>query len=101
MILCFELSMPNRGSWNNKWSGDDCGHYLFRTSNAAETKKIFQALDGKQWWYSWPDGWSACIEAYIVTAKEKRRLQKKNGGFCSYNWMVDSIIKHGEIRKSG
>ena len=29
MIVCFELSMPNVGSWNGKWSGED-RRYIIR-----------------------------------------------------------------------
>ncbi|MBR2999575.1 MAG: hypothetical protein IKF39_01140 [Oscillospiraceae bacterium] len=31
MILCFELSMPNRGSWNGKWSQENDLHIITKT----------------------------------------------------------------------
>lgn len=99
MIICFELTMPSRGSWNGRWAGEKDGHYIFKTSQAASMKKHFQELDGRSWHYGWNDGWCACITARIVDAKEKARLQKRNAGFCSYDWMVNDILAFGEIKR--
>lgn len=99
MIICFELTMPNHGSWNGRWSGEKDGHYLFKTSQVASMKNRFQELDGGSWYYRWDDGWGACITARIVDAKEKTRLQKKNAGFSGYDWMVKDILVFGEIQK--
>ena len=30
----------------------------------------------------------------IIDSKEKNRLQKKNGGFCGYDWMCTSVWKN-------
>lgn len=99
MIICFELTMPNRGSWNGRWSGENDGHYLFKTSQATSMKKRFQELDGRSWYYSWPDGWGACISARIVDSKEAAKLRRRNAGFCMYDWMVSDILTFGEIRE--
>ena len=34
-----------------------------------------------------------------VNAAAERSLMKMSDGFCGYDWMIDSIIKYGEIRK--
>jgi hypothetical protein len=31
MTLLFTLSMPNRGSWNGRWSGENNFYGLFKT----------------------------------------------------------------------
>lgn len=99
MILCFELTMPHTNSWDNKWSGADSGHYIFKTSQAVSWKKKCQELDGKEWYYNWPDGWGATITANIVTAGEAAKLRKRNTGFCGYDWMVKDILAFGEIHE--
>ena len=98
MILCFELTMPNRGSWNGQWSGEKDLHLKFVTGTGKEGITKLKELDGKSWFYRWSDGWTACIEAKIVTPKDSAKLRKKNGGFCGYDWMVESIMRYGEIR---
>lgn len=39
--------------------------------------------------------WGANVRMEIIDAGERRRRQKVSAGFCGYNWMIDSIIKHG------
>lgn len=97
MILCFELSMPNRGSWNGKWSEEDDVHIITKTDRQIGKKRC-QELDGKSFWYRWEDGWSACISCRIIDAKEAAKLRRQNRGFCGYDWMVKSIIYEGEIK---
>lgn len=94
-MIVFELSMPNRASWNGKWSGQDSIHVIIK-------KEINVPKDviGKSFYYQWDDGWGAEIKVYKINSnsKEYRKLKKLNKGFCGYNWMVDSIIKFKEIR---
>ena len=99
MILCFELTMPRAASWNGKWSGEDEGHYLFKTSQSESIKKKFKELSGNSWTYSWSDGWMAQITARVVDASTARRLRARNKGFCGYDWMVNDILWHGEIQQ--
>ena len=96
MILCFELTMPNRGSWNGRWSGEKDAHVITKTDRQIGKKKV-QELDGKNFFYRWDDGWTAGISCRVVTADDARKLRKRNRGFCGYDWMVRSIIAQGEI----
>lgn len=73
MILSFELTMPNVGSWNGKWTGADRKYYIIRKMSA----KFFKAQEhfktvaekGKDdWYYSWNDGWGANVGVGAVLA---------------------------------
>lgn len=99
MILCFELTMPNRGSWNGKWSGEDDVHIITKTDRNIGKKRI-QELNGKSFCYHWDDGWTACVSCKTIDAKEAARLRRKNRGFCGYDWMVRSIIANDKIEYS-
>ena len=98
MIVCFELTMPNIGSWNGKWSGENKKHYKFYTLSKKDGEKLFDGQETNNWYYRWEDGWGANINAKIITSYEKRRLKKISDGFCGYDWMIESILKCGEIR---
>lgn len=100
MILAFKLSMPNVGSWNSKWSGED---HLYIKTKAFYGKSIVKALkiaSERYYHYNFGDGWSAAITVSIVDAKEASKLRKKSKGFCGYDWMIDSIIDYNEILNS-
>ena len=99
MIICFELTMPNVGSWNGHWSGENDGHYIFKTSKKKCDLELFQKLDGGSWYYGWDDGWGASITARVIDARYAANLRRVNTGFCGYDWMVDDILAFGEIRK--
>lgn len=98
MQLAFTLSMPNRGSWNGGWSGED---RLFCIIRKFDTKtlvtKAQELLQKKSFYYGWSDGWGASVSIKEVTPAEARQLKKKSSGFCGYDWMVDSIIDYGKI----
>lgn len=93
-MIVFKLTMPNRGSWNGKWSQENRLFVRCRTE-AAVPKELWD----RSFYYRWPDGWTACVSAERRPAKEAQKLQKKSAGFCGYDWMIASIIKYGEIRK--
>ena len=95
-MIVFELSMPHRGSWNNKWSGQDSSHIITKHNS-----KELMPLVGKSFRFRWDDGWEAEISVSKMNSnsKEFRDLVRRNTGFCGYNWMVDSIIKNGKIIK--
>ena len=72
MILCFKLSMPNAGSWNGKWSGQN-KQYL-KIVNLGNSKKSIekahkilnrktpQFASRPEWgsyYYNFGDGWGA------------------------------------------
>ena len=94
-IICFELTMPNRGSWNGAWSGENKGHFIIHQFTKQQLSKIPHIIGA--WDYSWNDGWVARIESYTVDSKTAQRLKRRNAGFCGYDWMVASIIKNNKI----
>ena len=91
-MIAFILTMPNKGSWNGRWSGENDLHAIIKTERSVPKDVI-----GKSFWYRWDDGWSACVSVEKVDCREGNKLRKKSRGFCGYNWMVDSIIKKGVI----
>jgi hypothetical protein len=98
-IICFELTMPHRGSWNGRWSGEDRTYakcVRFGRSRAMEgpVAKLFGI---GSWHYDFGDGWVASVTAREVTAAEARKIERKSAGFCGYDWMVQDIISYGEI----
>jgi hypothetical protein len=102
MIACFELTMPNIGSWNGRWTGEGKKYYVIQHvyKKQESGKRILELLDGKEsvsFYHRWEDGWGANVRLELIDAGERRRRQKVSAGFCGYNWMIDSIIKHGKI----
>ena len=93
MILCFELSMPNVGSWNGKWTGEK--NYYAKVINFGHTKKGIEKareiLSKKYFNYNFGDGWSAGIYIREMNGKEAAKARRKSNGFCGYDWMVESI----------
>ena len=91
-MIIFTLSMPNRGSWNGRWSGEDRVYArIFRNNDVPKD------IIGKDFYYNWDDGWCACVSVTKVDSKEAAKIRKKSAGFCGYDWMIRSIIKNGEI----
>lgn len=91
-MIVFELTMLNRNSWNGRWSGENDIHVI-----AVPERKVRKFLWDKDYYYSWSDGWTACVTCKRIPSAEARKLEKKSVGFCGYNWMVDSIIHFGSI----
>lgn len=95
ILLCFELSMPRRASWDGKWSGDNISYARieeFPVEKAAELLKI------RSFYYDWDDGWQALVTVKQVDSEEAFKIQERSKGFCGYDWMVKSIIEHNEIK---
>lgn len=101
MKVSFELTMPNVGSWNGKWTGSDKKYYVIRTFRGKkETNRIFELLNCKEqanFYYHWNDGWGANILMEIIGPTEAKQREKKSAGFYGYEWMIDSIIANGKI----
>lgn len=92
----FILTMPGVGSWNGKWSGE--GKLFARKRRAFyRGKPTYPNLKEGKFGYHWEDGWSARIEVKFVTLSEANKMIEKSKGFCGYDWMIDSLCKHGEI----
>ncbi len=100
-IVSFELTMPNVGSWNGKWTGSDKKYFKVRKFTNDEYKeKIEPLMNNKEYenfYYSFGDGWGANIRMEIINSEISRKRQKISAGFCGYEWMIDSIIKNGKI----
>ena len=102
MRFIFELKMPNRGSWNDRWSGDDEKYTISREvtktywQSKPHLKKIWDKVVEKgktaSFFYHWNDGWTA--EVQIRKAKPRERAINR---FYGYSWMIDSIIECGKI----
>ena len=99
-ILSFELTMPNVGSWNGKWSGADKKYYVIRSVD----NKTFEKIAGdsetplrKDYYYNFGDGWGANVCVEQINAKEANKRRKISKGFCGYEWMINSIMEFNKI----
>jgi hypothetical protein len=102
MLVSFQLTMPNVGSWNGKWTGSDRKYYVVKkiSDRYMKSKEHFKALLEKRkdyWHYSWNDGWGANVTAEIIDGTEARKRRKETVGFAGYEWMIDSILYYGSI----
>jgi hypothetical protein len=98
MHLAFELSMPNNNAWNGKWTGEGRQYVRVLTvSNAKKTREKYEKIIGSHS-YNFGDGWRACVTVKEVDGLAKRRLVRGSAGFCGYDWMIESLRQHGEIR---
>lgn len=98
IYICFTLSMPNRGSWNGRWIGEERAYWLVRTFSGQKGRAKAQELAAAgSHYYSWGDGWGASVKVEIVDGKEAAHRKRKTAGFCGYEWMVESIIARGKI----
>jgi len=101
--LSFELTMPNVGSWNGQWTGADRKYYIIKTVNDRYFKNDIQKLlegnkKSQSWYYNFGDGWGANVELQIIDPAEGKKRRKMSRGFYGYDWMVDSILRCGEIK---
>lgn len=92
-MIIFELTMPGIGSWNGKWTGSNRKYYRSRKNSEVPKEVVGKSFD-----YNWSDGWCANVSVSKVTSTVERKLMKESAGFCGYDWMIRSIIKHGCIR---
>ena len=95
-MIIFTLSMPTRGSWNDRWSGESKIYARVRSNNTVPKDVV-----GQDFYYNWNDGWCACVSVTKVDSKEAAKIRNKSAGFCGYDWMIRSIIKNGEIIAEG
>ena len=89
MRLIAELTIPNIGSWNGKWTGSKNKYTkVFTTSNS---KKMLDFIGN--YYYNFGDGWRAKVEI-----REALPREKVTNKFCGYDWMIASIKEHKEIK---
>ena len=117
--LSFELTMPNVGSWNGKWTGAERKYFIIKKVDEATAKKIMQdaksypiyegvfypkqvgtSIPSVSHYYNFGDGWGANIKIQQVDTREANKRRKSSCGFYGYDWMVDSIMIYGEILNS-
>ena len=96
--LSFELTMPNVGSWNGKWTGATRKYYIIRKFLKKDESKITEMLKDGSYYYNFGDGWGANVAVEKITSKEASRRMKLSSGFAGYDWMVRSIIENGTIQ---
>ncbi len=93
-LILFTLTMPGCGSWNGVDTGAGRFHGIIKSLSNEDSKRV---LETKDYRYTWDDGWSANIEVQKITGKDRPKIERRSEGFRGYDWMVDSIIKHGKI----
>ena len=103
MKIAFILTMPNVGSWNGKWSLEDECHakiidFTERHGKSEKAKEKLNSILGN-FYHNFGDGWGANVEVKEVDTKTANAFRKKSKGFCGYDWMIDSILVNGDIRK--
>ena len=92
-MIVFKLTMPNRNTWNGKWTGDEM---IF--ARVRKDRDVPKDIIGKSFFHHWDDGWTACVSVDKMDYREANKLMRKSAGFCGYDWMIESIIRYGEIR---
>ena len=100
MKVAFELSMPRKGSWNGKWSGEGDLYAIVQDIGTSKIRKEkFQnIINNGPYSYNFGDGWCASITVKFLDPSEVRGYKKRIKGFCGYNWMINSILQHGCIK---
>lgn len=99
MNIQFTLTMPNRGSWNGRWSGESTLYAVVKgfSNSKAGRENAARVLSKGSYYYSWGDGWGANVTVKDIDGRETARVRRTSKGFCGYEWMIESIIKHGKI----
>lgn len=87
MRLIAELTMPNVGSWNGKWTGERERYTKAISAPAKDAEKLIGS-----YYYNFGDGWGANVE--IRKAEPRERV---TNNFCGYDWMISSIKNNGYI----
>lgn len=98
MTIVFKLSMPSNNSWNGRWTGEENLYAIVKPETTKKSKERNDKLVGESFRYNFGDGWVAKVEVSRVDTKTASKIRKQSKGFCGYNWMVESILQHGEIR---
>jgi hypothetical protein len=94
--VVFVLSMPNRGSWNGKWSGEE--DLYCRVRSYRNGPLLDKVLAEPSHYYNFGDGWGARVSVKECTVNEKAKYTRKTKGFCGYDWMINEIEEYGTIR---
>jgi hypothetical protein len=96
--VAFFLSMPSCPSWNGQWSGEGRKYVIVKRFTTAKGGQLAQKMIAEgSYWYSWSDGWGACVEVKEVDGRTAGKLTRQSDGFAGYSWMVESIMSYGKI----
>lgn len=100
MILSFQLTMPGVASWNGQWTGSNRAYFKHRKIDDKHpiAKALKEDVPDIHHTYRWEDGWMAKVIIKRVDSKTRNKEAKISAGFCGYEWMIDSILKHGKIQ---
>lgn len=98
MLIKFTLSMPNIGSWNGRWSGENNLYARVISFKGKEKEALAIELLNKGYFhYDFEDGWSMAISLEKIDSREATKVRRYSKGFCGYDWAIDSIIKNQKI----
>lgn len=98
MILVFELSMPQRGSWNGGWSAERDYFAIVKSFKSQKAiRRAQEIMSQSPYHYSWSDGWGARVSVREIDAREAAGARRRSRGFCGYDWMVRTICDYGQI----
>ena len=97
LLIAYILTMPNRGSWDGRWSGEKNLYAVIKRYTTKSGKQKAVTRVGK-YHYRWSDGWGANVQCKIIDAVEARKMRKASKGFCNYEWMIEEIERYGRIR---
>ena len=75
-MIIFELTMPNRGSWNGKWSQENNRHIIIKNERYFPKDIINNILEKRDFYYRWDDGWTACVSVSKINYKDANKLKK-------------------------
>jgi len=99
--VSFELTMPNVGSWNGKWTGEGKKYWIVKSFSEkffkSDIEKLFEDKLYNNYYYNFGDGWGANVRMELIDSKIAQYRRKNSQGFWGYDWMVNSIMKKGEI----
>jgi hypothetical protein len=103
IYISFQLTMPNVGSWNGKWTGAEKQYYAIQRFSKKNNRPfaLLENNKSKSWYYNFGDGWGANVKMEIVDRVEAKRREKISSGFCGYEWMIESILKFNKIQTEG
>ena len=107
-LISYELTMPNVGSWNGKWTGSENKYYVVekiddktaaKLMNGAKENPIYEGFFERRLvgcsnpkishYYNFGDGWGANVCLEVIDSKEAAKRRKISKGFLGYEWMED------------
>lgn len=67
MLVEFKLDMPNRGSWNGRWSGEEDYYGVIQNFRKKDDIEVAKRIIEQEYYdYNFGDGWCASIEVLNI-----------------------------------